>query len=118
MLALAAQTLAVPSESLDAARPLAEQGLDSLRAIELKHEIDDRFGIDLSIAEILGGMSIAQLAARLEQCACAHAEPTTSESEASAPAPVTNSLCPTGNGPSGTCTSSHRRALPTISASP
>jgi amino acid adenylation domain-containing protein len=72
VLTLATRTLSVPAGSLDATRPLAEQGLDSLRAIELKHEIDARFGTDLSIAELLGGMSIAQLAARMERC-----EPTT-----------------------------------------
>ncbi len=66
--ALATQTLSVPHGSLEATRPLSEQGLDSLRAIELKHELDARFGADLSMAELLGGMSAAQLAERLEPC--------------------------------------------------
>jgi acyl-CoA synthetase (AMP-forming)/AMP-acid ligase II len=71
VLALAARTLGTAIESIDATRPLAEQGLDSLRAIELKHEIDARFGGDLSIAELTGGMSIAQLNARVEHLQCA-----------------------------------------------
>ena len=113
VLALATQTLAVPAGSLDATRPLAEQGLDSLRAIELKHEIDARFGVDLSIAELLGGMSIAQLAARMEQC-----EPTTASVVSAPRRRGPSSICRTGNVPSGTCTSSRRRASPTTSASP
>ena len=80
VLALVTKTLAAPAGSLDASRPLAEQGLDSLRAIELKHELDDRFGADLSIAELLGGISIADLAARLEQC-----NPTTVSTPEAAP---------------------------------
>jgi amino acid adenylation domain-containing protein len=63
--ALAARTLGVPAGSVDPLRPLAEQGLDSLRAIELKHELDARFGSELSIADLLGGHAIAQLTTAL-----------------------------------------------------
>ncbi len=81
VLGLATQTLDVPTGFLDPSRPLAEQGLDSLRAIELKHELDARFGADLSIADLLGGLSITQLATRM-----AEHEPAAVEAPAAAPA--------------------------------
>jgi amino acid adenylation domain-containing protein len=79
ILALATRTIAPAAGLIELTRPLAEQGLDSLRAIELKHEIDSRFNVDLSLAELLSGMSAAQLAARLEECGRATASTSASE---------------------------------------
>lgn len=65
--AQAAKVIEVPLAAIELGRPLTELGLDSLRAIELKHELDEAFGGDLAIGELLGdapfGRLVEQLAA-------------------------------------------------------
>ena len=57
-----ARVLHLSSSSIEAGRPLAALGLDSLSAVELSHEIETSLGVALSMAEWLQGPSIAQLA--------------------------------------------------------
>lgn len=43
--------------SLPVDTPLTELGLDSLRATELRHSLQERLGLDVSISELLGGIT-------------------------------------------------------------
>ena len=47
--------------AVDLDAPLAYQGLDSLRAIELAHALEERFGLSLSAEELFGDASIRTL---------------------------------------------------------
>ena len=58
---LAAKLKVDPSE-IDAERPLAAYGLDSLAAVELAHDLQTSFGLNLSMVSFLQGQSINQLA--------------------------------------------------------
>ena len=44
-------------DGLDAAEPLTSYGLDSLRAIEIQHDLESAFGVDVSMARLLDGQS-------------------------------------------------------------
>jgi amino acid adenylation domain-containing protein len=57
-----ARVLHVASAQISLQQPLTAFGLDSLMAIELKHEIETSLGVALPLAEVLQGPSIAELA--------------------------------------------------------
>ena len=59
-----AQLLNLPAD-FDRNVPLAELGLDSLVAVEIKNQVSRKIGIDLSVRELIEGASLADLAARL-----------------------------------------------------
>jgi amino acid adenylation domain-containing protein len=58
-------------------RPLGQLGLDSLMAVELQHTIERDLGVALSVADLLGDQTVAQLAAALETAGRApdHSQP-------------------------------------------
>jgi amino acid adenylation domain-containing protein len=60
---LAARVLGIPSEKIDPRRPLVEMGLDSLAAIELAHAMEPVLGTAPSLAGLLAGASLEELAA-------------------------------------------------------
>jgi len=64
-----ASKLGVAQTSLDFDGSLARHGLDSLRAVELTHEIEQRFGAGLTVFELLSADSLAQIVARIEAAA-------------------------------------------------
>ena len=57
-----ARVVHVASDQIGLQQPLAAFGLDSLMAIEVKHEIETNLGITLPLAEVLQGPSITELA--------------------------------------------------------
>ncbi len=57
-----ARLTGLPAERIALALPITRLGLDSLKAVELKHVIDDLLNIDLPLARVLNGSSIEQLA--------------------------------------------------------
>lgn len=60
-----ARRLRVPPEMIEADKPPSRYGLDSLAAVELAHEIEKQAGIVLPFADLISGLSIAELAAAL-----------------------------------------------------
>jgi amino acid adenylation domain-containing protein/non-ribosomal peptide synthase protein (TIGR01720 family) len=61
-----ASKLGVARASLDFDGSLARHGLDSLRSLELAHEIEQRFGAGLTVVDLLSADSLAQIVARIE----------------------------------------------------
>ncbi|MEA5516849.1 type I polyketide synthase [Nodularia sp. UHCC 0506] len=57
-----AQTLRLPTEKLDPQQSLNYVGLDSLIAIELKNWIESQMKVSISMADLLQGPSVTQLA--------------------------------------------------------
>ncbi|MCX7568806.1 amino acid adenylation domain-containing protein [Tumebacillus sp. DT12] len=57
-----AQILKVPSAQIQFDTPLQAYGLDSLMAVELKNEVEAQFGVDIPFAQLLDGLSLADLA--------------------------------------------------------
>jgi amino acid adenylation domain-containing protein len=56
-----ARVLARPPSAIDRARPLVAQGLDSVRAVELRSALQDELGLEVSLPSLLDGASIAAL---------------------------------------------------------
>ncbi|WP_132945411.1 non-ribosomal peptide synthetase [Tumebacillus sp. BK434] len=61
LLARAAEALKVSPASVGRDKPLGALGMDSLTAVELKHEIEESLGVDLPLAVLLEGPSVATL---------------------------------------------------------
>jgi len=64
-----ASKLGVAQASLDFDASLARHGLDSLRTLELAHEIEQRFAAGLTVFELLSADSLAQIVDRIEAAA-------------------------------------------------
>ncbi len=62
---LAGAALRVPAPRVPADRPLSELGLDSLAAVELAHAVATQLGLELGMARLLEGPSLAEVAAEL-----------------------------------------------------
>ena len=60
-----ARRLRIAPEIIEADQPPSRYGLDSLAAVELAHEIEKKAGILLPFADLIAGLSIAELAAAL-----------------------------------------------------
>ncbi|HEX8352320.1 MAG TPA: condensation domain-containing protein, partial [Pyrinomonadaceae bacterium] len=58
-------TLGLRAEEIDAERPVTSYGLDSLAATELAHALEKGLGLSVSVTSLLGGQTLAQLAASL-----------------------------------------------------
>lgn len=69
--AMVAAALKQPVAGIDPARSLSAYGLDSLAAVELTHQVEQRFGVALPLAFLLEGPSVAQVAARISAQAAA-----------------------------------------------
>ena len=60
-----ARRLHIAPEMIEADHSPARYGLDSLAAVEIAHELEKKAGIVLPFAELISGLSIAELAAAL-----------------------------------------------------
>ena len=60
-----ARRLHIAPEMIEADHSPARYGLDSLAAVEIAHELEKKAGIALPFAELISGLSIAELAAAL-----------------------------------------------------
>ncbi len=60
-----AHRLRIPLEMIEADQPPSRYGLDSLAAVELAHEIEQRARIALPFADLISGLSIAEVAVAL-----------------------------------------------------
>jgi natural product biosynthesis luciferase-like monooxygenase protein/FkbM family methyltransferase len=61
----AARACRVPPSQLPLDRPLAALGLDSLAAVEMQQAVDAAFGVSLSLADLLRGATLTELATEL-----------------------------------------------------
>jgi acyl carrier protein len=64
--AVVARALEVPVESVRPDTPLTRLGLDSLRAIELRHSLEADLGVRVSLSELLSGADLNTLARHTE----------------------------------------------------
>nr|AYM54404.1 nonribosomal peptide synthetase [Phaselicystis flava] len=62
-----ARALRLSPGSLDARAPLTEVGVDSLGAVEIKHRIEEDCGVELPLSSLLGGATVAEIAARVAE---------------------------------------------------
>jgi amino acid adenylation domain-containing protein len=60
-----ANVLQLSPAALDRDRKLTGLGLDSLTAVEIKHEVESALGVDLPLADLIEGPSLAELAVDL-----------------------------------------------------
>lgn len=60
-----ASILRMPPGALDAARPLADMGMDSLMSLELKLALEERCGIDLPLGALSDSITINDLSVRV-----------------------------------------------------
>ncbi|HEY6321945.1 MAG TPA: AMP-binding protein, partial [Thermoanaerobaculia bacterium] len=81
-----AAVMELSASRLDPATPLGALGLDSLYAVQLAHEVETGLGVELSIATLLDGPSVSELAAELAGKLVAVAEPPAPPAPPAAPA--------------------------------
>ncbi|HEV3459118.1 MAG TPA: condensation domain-containing protein, partial [Thermoanaerobaculia bacterium] len=74
---------------LDESRPLTALGLDSLAMVELQAAVADELGVEIPVADLLEGITLRELAARLAGTAPAAVQPSPGppEPEAAPPGP-------------------------------
>ncbi len=60
-----AKVLHMPASKVDTKRSVYDLGLDSLMAVELETAIHERFGVNMSIIEVIEGVTIDQMAVRI-----------------------------------------------------
>ena len=59
--------LRVDTTQIDINQPITRYGLDSLMAVELSHSIEDHLGFTVALPNLLEGVSISELGARLRR---------------------------------------------------
>jgi len=93
-----ARIMGVEPETLDADRPLATFGLDSLLALELKNNLESRLDFTLPMAKLMEGPSIASLAdATIELVTGESASAGGESAPGSAPVPFAAAPTPAGD---------------------
>ena len=70
---LASTVLRVPAGELDLDRPLAELGMDSLMAVEMRNRVRTDLGIELPLASLLEGATLGRLLHQIEAANAADA---------------------------------------------
>ena len=60
-----AKILRISASKLDVNRSLLEMGIDSLMGVEMQMSIEKQFGVEIPTMELMGGISIAQIAGRI-----------------------------------------------------
>jgi acyl carrier protein len=66
---LLATKLTLAKSELSITQPLITYGLDSLTTLELSHAVEVNFGVSITVADLLQGVTLAQLAERIENSA-------------------------------------------------
>jgi len=90
-----AAVMELSASRLDPARPLGALGLDSLYAVQLAHEVETGLGVELSIATLLDGPSVSELAAELAGKLVGVAEPPPLPVSPASPGPPAPPASPT-----------------------
>ena len=67
LISVAARALDLPSNAIDPDLPLAEVGLDSMMAVELRHEVQKALRVDIAATTLLDYPTINRLGAYLEK---------------------------------------------------
>jgi acyl carrier protein len=57
--------LKIPADRIDPARPLADLGMDSLMAVELRMSLEARVGVSLPLLSLSDGATLSTMAARV-----------------------------------------------------
>ena len=65
MLNLVEKGLGIAPYNLNPSSPLAEQGLDSMSALDIQHQIEDRYGLVIDPTHLLDGSSLENLVQRI-----------------------------------------------------
>ncbi|MDL9937471.1 SDR family NAD(P)-dependent oxidoreductase [Gordonia sp. ABSL1-1] len=63
-------------DAIDTERPLVALGMDSLQALELRRKVTEEFGYELPVTELVGGASLDDVIAMLEEHAPVSTVPT------------------------------------------
>jgi len=72
--AMVARVLELPVGEVSPDAPLTRLGLDSLRAIDLRHALESEHGVVVPLSDLLGGVDLATLGRRIPQASLAPAE--------------------------------------------
>lgn len=60
-----AQIMRLPADKLDHHKPIADLGMDSLMAVELRMAVETRFGVELPVLSLSDGTSLSAMADKL-----------------------------------------------------
>ncbi|MFF7338396.1 amino acid adenylation domain-containing protein [Streptomyces sp. NPDC008163] len=80
---LLAEACRLPESEIRADRPLLALGLDSLAAVSLQQAVSGEFGVDLSLASVLGGASLLDVVREVETAQSTAVVPTDRDQHAS-----------------------------------
>ncbi|WP_198299656.1 non-ribosomal peptide synthetase [Tumebacillus avium] len=61
----AAEALRCGAQEIDVEQPLTALGMDSIAAVELQHAVEEEFGVELALVELLEGLTVAGLSAEV-----------------------------------------------------
>ena len=94
-----ARTLRLPDHAIELDRPMVSFGLDSLMAIQLKNRVEALAGVSISIVKLLEGLTVAQLAAEIDEALSSDERPARARTVRLRPTAITKPwLAPLRNG--------------------